>query len=157
MAVHPILALGVLAGLAAGAIVYARGRSLKGAAYAAVAGFLAVGTPLHFIIVPVLAGYHANTLLNRRLGRNWASFLVSLIGIPVVFGVLQASGRLYLALSVPGPLDLGGALAVGATLGVLYAVLIFVGTALYLFASLYASFKRRRQPSGDQVLNAPRR
>jgi hypothetical protein len=46
-------------------------------------------------------------------------------------------------------LDLGGVLAVGATLGVLYAVLIVAGTASYVLASLYASFKRRQRPSGD--------
>ena len=67
----------------------------------------------------------------------------------VIFGVLQASGRLYLALSVTEPLDLGGVLAVGATLGVLYAVLIVAGTASYGLASLYASFRRRQRPSGD--------
>lgn len=149
MAANQILALGVLAGLAAGAIVYAREKRTKGALFAAVAGFLAVGTPLHFIIVPVLAGYHANRLLYRRLDRNWAAFLASLMGLPVVFGVLQATGRLYLALSVTEPLDLGGALAVGATLGVLYAVLIVAGTASYVLASLYASFRRRQRPSGD--------
>ena len=149
MAANQILVLGVLAGLAAGATVYARGKRLKGAVFAAVTGFLAVGTPLHFIIVPVLAGYHANRLLHRRLDRNWAAFLASLIGLPVVFGVLQATGRLYLALSVTEPLDLGGVLAVGATLGVLYAVLIVAGTALYGLANLYASFRRRHRPSGD--------
>ncbi len=148
MAANQILALGVLAGLAAGATVYAREKRLKGAAFAAVTGFLAAGTPLHFIIVPVLAGYHANRLLHRRLDRNWGAFLVSLIGLPVVFGVLQATGRLYLALSVTEPLDLGGALAVGATLGVLYAVLIVAGTASYVLASLYASFRRRQRPPG---------
>lgn len=145
---NPILALGVLSGLAAGAIVYVREKSPRGASFTAVVGFLAFGTPLHFLIVPVFAGYHVNNLLNRRLDRNWASFLVSLIGLPVVFVVLQATGRLYLALSVPGPLDLGGVLAVGATLGVLYAVLIVAGTAFYPLASLYASFKRRQRPSG---------
>ncbi len=149
MAANQIMALGVLAGLAAGATVYAREKRLKAAIVAAVTGFLAVGTPLHFIIVPVLAGYHANKLLHRRLDRNWASFLASLIGLPIVFGVLQATGRLYLALSVPGPLDLGGVLAVGATLGVLYAVLIVAGTASYVLASLYTSFRRRQRPSGD--------
>jgi hypothetical protein len=148
MAVHPILALGVLAGLAAGAIVYFREKRLKGAAIAATIGFLAVGTPLHFIILPVLAGYHINNLLNRRLDRNWAAFLVSLIGLPVIFVFLQATGRLYLALSAPGPLDLGGALAVAATLGVLYAALVVAGTASYLLASLYASFRRRQRPPG---------
>lgn len=149
MAANQILALGVLAGLAVGAIVYAREKRLKAAAVAAVTGFLAVGTPLHFIIVPVLTGYHANRFLHRCLERNWAAFLASLIGLPIVFGVLQATGRLYLALSVTGPLDLGGALAVGATLGVLYAVLIVAGTASYVLASLYASFRRRQRPSGD--------
>jgi hypothetical protein len=144
MAASPVLALGVLSGLAAGSYVYARERRLKGASLTAVAGFLAFGTPLHFVIVPVFTGYHANNLLHRYLGRNWASFLVSLLGLPVIFVVLQAAGRLYLALSVPGPLDLGGALAVGATLGVLYAVLIVAGTAFYGLASLYASFRRRQ-------------
>jgi hypothetical protein len=149
MAANQILAMGVLTGLAAGAIVYAREKRTKGALFAAVAGLLAMGTPLHFIVVPVLAGYHANRLLHRRLDRNWAAFLVSLIGLPVVFGVLQATGRLYLALSVTEPLDLGGALVVGATLGVLYAVLIVAGTASYVLASLCASFRRRQRPSGD--------
>jgi hypothetical protein len=148
MAANPILALGVLVGLAAGAIVHVREKTRKGAAVAAAVGFLAVGTPLHFIIVPVIAGHHANNLLNRRLDRNWASFLASLIGLPVVFVGLQATGRLYLALSAPGPLDLGGALAVAATLGVLYAALIVAGTASYLLASLHASFSRRRRPPG---------
>lgn len=147
MAANPALALGILSGLAAGAFTYVRQRSAKRAAVAAVVAFLALGTPLHFIIVPVFAGYHANNLVHRYLGRNWASFLVSLLGLPVLFGVLQATGRLYVVLSAPGPLDLGGALAIGITLGLLYAALIVAGSVTYVLSSLYASL-RRRQPRG---------
>lgn len=45
MAANQILTLGVLAVLAAGAIVYVREKTLKGAAVAAAVGFLAVGIP----------------------------------------------------------------------------------------------------------------
>lgn len=122
-----------------------REKSPKKAALAAVTAFLALGTPLHFIVVPVFAGYHANNLLHSYIDRNWASFLVSLLGLPVLFAVLQATGRLYVTLSVPGPLDLGGALAVGIGMGLLFALLIVAGTVSYALSSLFASL-RRRQP-----------
>ena len=144
MAANPAVALGILSGLAAGTFIYHRGRSVKRAAVAAVIAFLALGTPLHFIIVPLFAGYPTNNLLHRYLDRNWSSFIVSLLGLPVLFGVLQATGRLYVTLSMPGPLDLGGALAVGITMGLLYAVLIVAGSVSYVLSSLYASYRRRR-------------
>jgi hypothetical protein len=144
MAANPAVALGILSGLAAGAFNYIRQKSVKRAALTAVIAFLALGTPLHFIIVLVFAGYHANKLLHRYLDRNWSSFIVSLLGLPVLFGVLQATGRLYVTLSVPGPLDLGGALAVGITMGLLYALLIVAGSVSYVLSSLYASYRRRR-------------
>ena len=145
MAANLAVALGIVSGFAAGAFIYVREKSPKKAALAAVTAFLALGTPLHFIVVPVFAGYHANNLLHRYIDRNWASFLVSLLGLPVLFGVLQATGRLYVTLSVPGPLDLGGALAVGIGMGLLFALLIIAGTVSYALSSLFASF-RRRQP-----------
>jgi hypothetical protein len=145
MAANPAVALGIVSGLAAGAFIYVREKSPKKAALAAVTAFLALGTPLHFIVVPVFAGYHVNNLLHRYIDRNWASFLVSLLGLPVLFGVLQATGRLYVTLSVPGPLDLGGALVVGIGMGLLFALLIIAGTVSYALSSLFASF-RRRQP-----------
>lgn len=145
MAANPAVALGIVSGLAAGAFIYVREKSPKRAALAAVTAFLALGTPLHFIIVPVFAGYHANNLVHRYIDRNWASFFVSLLGLPVLFGVLQATGRLYVTLSVPGPLDLGGALAVGVGMRLLFALLIITGTVSYALSSLFASF-RRRQP-----------
>jgi hypothetical protein len=145
MAAGPAVALGIVSGLIAGAYFYVREKSVKRAALAAVTAFLALGTPLHFIIVPVFAGYHANNLLHKRIDRNWSSFLVSLLGLPVLFGVLQFTGRLYVTLSLPEPLDLGGALAVGITMGLIYALLVVAGTVSYVLSSLYASF-RRRQP-----------
>lgn len=145
MAANPAVALGIVSGLAAGAFIYVREKSPKKAALAAVTAFLALGTPLHFIVVPVFAGYHVNNLLHRYIDRNWASFLVSLLGLPVLFGVLQATGGLYVTLSVPGPLDLGGALAVGVGMGLLFALFIVAGTVSYALSSLFASF-RRRQP-----------
>ncbi len=145
MAANPAVALGIVSGLAAGAFIYVREKSPKKAALAAVTAFLALGTPLHFIVVPVFAGYHVNNLLHRYIDRNWATFLVSLLGLPVLFGVLQATGRLYVTLSAPGPLDLGGALAVGVGMGLLFALFIVAGTVSYALSSLFASF-RRRQP-----------
>ncbi len=144
MAANPAVALGIVSGLAAGAFIYVRKKCVKKAALAAVTAFLALGTPLHFIIVPVFAGYHANNILHRYIDRNWASFLVSLLGLPVLFGVLQATGRLYVTLSVPGSLDLGGALAVGIGMGLLFALLIVAGTVSYALSSLFASFRRRQ-------------
>ena len=88
MAANPAVALGIVSGLATGAFIYVREKSPKRAALVAVTAFLALGTPLHFIIVPVFAGYHANNLLHRHVDRNWASFLVSLLGLPILFGVL---------------------------------------------------------------------
>ena len=144
MAANPAVALGVLSGLAAGAFIYRREKSVRRAAVAAVIAFLALGTPLHFIIVPAFAGYHANKLVYRYIDRNWSSFLVSLLGLPVLFAVLQATGRLYVTLSAPGPLDLGGVIAVGIGMGLLFALLIIAGTASYALSSLFASFRRRQ-------------
>ena len=144
MAANPAVALGIVSGLATGAFIYVREKSPKRAALVAVTAFLALGTPLHFIIVPVFAGDYANKLIYRYLDRNWASFLVSLLGLPLLFAALQATGRLYVTLSLPGPLDLGGALAVGIGMGLLFALLIVAGTVSYALSSLFASFRRRQ-------------
>ncbi|MBN2333937.1 hypothetical protein JXL21_00150 [Candidatus Bathyarchaeota archaeon] len=145
MAANPVVALGIVCGLAAGAFIYFRERNTKKAALWAVTAFLALGTPLHFIIVPILAGYRVNALIHRYLQRNWTAFLVSLLGAPVLLGVLQVTGRLYVVLSVPAPIDLGKALAVGITMGIFYAALIVIGVASYAISSLVASFRRRNQ------------
>lgn len=107
------------------------------------------------LALAVSAGLAVRTIVYAREKRfkgvafaTIAGFLGSLLGLPVIFCVLQATGQLHLDLSVTGPLDLGGALAVGAMLGVLYAALIVAGTASYLLASLYASFRRRQRPPG---------
>jgi hypothetical protein len=149
MAANPAVALGIVSGLAVGAFIYVREKSPKKAALAAVTAFLALGTPIHFIIVPVFAGYHANKLIHRYIDRNWASFLVSLLGLPILFAVLQATGRLYVTLSVPEPLDLGGALAVGIGMGLLFALLIVAGAVSYALSSLFASLRRRQTHDQD--------
>ena len=149
MAANPAVALGIVSGLAAGAFIYVREKSVKKSALAAVTAFIALGTPLHFIIVPVFAGYHANNLIHRYIDRNWASFLVSLLGLPVLFAVLQATGKLYVTLSVPEPLDLGGALAVGIGMGLLFALLIVAGTVSYALSSLFSSLNRRQTQGQD--------
>ena len=94
MAANPVLAFGAAAGLLWGAASYIRGRDVKRSLLSAAFVGLALGTPLHFLLLPGYAGWATNQQIHRRLNRNWASFLVSLVGVPVFFGLLQATGKL---------------------------------------------------------------
>jgi len=143
MEANPVLAVGVAAGLAWGAYTYFKSRKAGRSLLQAVIVALAVGTPLYFVLVPLALGAALNGLAYRYLKRNWVSFLVSLLGLPPLFGLLQATGGLFVSLTRAGPMNLGQALAVGIGIGIIYALLILAGTASYILSSLYASFRRR--------------
>lgn len=143
MAANPVLAVGVAAGLIFGAASYIRGRDVKRSLFSAVVVGLALGTPLHFLLVPGYAGWAANQQIHRRLNRNWTSFLLSLVGVPVFFGLLQATGKLMAESYSAGTVDGGETIVVALGWGLILAVLIVAGCALYTVTSFAASFRRR--------------
>jgi hypothetical protein len=143
MAANPILALGIAAGLLWGIASYIRGRDVKRSMLSAVLVGLALGTPLHFLLVPGYAGWAVNQQLHRRLNRNWASFLVSLGGVPVFFGLLQVTGKIMAESYIAGTMGFGETVVISLGWGLIIAVLILVGCALYAVASLAASIRRR--------------
>ena len=144
MAANPILALGIVAGLLWGVASYIRGRDVKRSILSAVLVRLALGTPLQFLLVPGYAGWAVNQQLHRLLNRNWASFLVSLVGVPVLFGLLQATGKIMAESYIAGTVGLGETIVISLGWGLIIAVLILAGCALYAVASFAASFRRRR-------------
>jgi hypothetical protein len=143
MAANPILALGIVAGLLWGVASYIRGRDVKRSILSAVLVRLALGTPLQFLLVPGYAGWAVNQQLHRLLNRNWASFLVSLVGVPVLFGLLQATGKIMAESYIAGTVGLGETVVISLGWGLIIAVLILAGCALYAVASFAASFRRR--------------
>jgi hypothetical protein len=143
MAANPILALGIAAGLLWGAAAYIRGRDIKRSMLSAVLVGLALDTPLHFLLVPGYAGWAANQQLHRLLNRNWSSFLVSLVGVPVFFGLLQVTGKIMAESYIAGTVGLGETIVISLGWGLIMAVLILAGCALYAVASFAASFRRR--------------
>ena len=143
MAANPVLAVGVAAGLIFGAASYIRGREVKRSLFSAVVVGLALGTPLHFLLVPGYAGWAANQQIHRCLNRNWTSFLLSLVGVPVFFGLLQATGKLMAESYSAGTVDGGETVVVALGWGLILAVLIVAGCALYAVTSFAASFRRR--------------
>jgi hypothetical protein len=144
MAANPILALGIAAGLLWGAASYIRGRDVKRSILSAALVGMALGTPLHFLLVPGYAGWAVNQQLHRRLNRNWASFLVSLAGVPVFFGLLQVTGKIMAESYTAGTVGLGETVVISLGWGLIIAVLILAGCALYAVSSFAASFRRRR-------------
>jgi hypothetical protein len=143
MEANPILAVGVAAGLIWGSYTYYKSRKARLSLLQAVIVALALGTPLYFVLVPVALGAALNGLAYRYLKRNWISFFASLLGLPPLFGLLQATGGLFVSLTRAGPMNLGQALAVGIGIGIMYALLILAGIGSYVLSSLYASFRRR--------------
>jgi hypothetical protein len=144
MAANPILALGIVAGLLWGVASYVRGRNVKRSTLSAALVGLALGTPLHFLMVPAYAGWAVNQQLHRLLNRNWASFLVSLVGVPVFFGLLQVTGKIMAESYIAGTVGLGETVVISLGWGLIIAVLILAGCALYVVASFAASLRRRR-------------
>jgi hypothetical protein len=143
MAANPILALGIAAGLLWGVASYVRGRDVKRSILSAALVGLALGTPLHFLLVPAYVGWAANQQLYRLLNRNWASFLVSLVGVPVFFGLLQVTGKIMAESYATGTVGLGETVVISLGWGLIIAVLILVGCALYAVSSFAVSFRRR--------------
>jgi len=143
MAANPILAIGIVAGLLWGVASYVRGRDVKRSVLSAVLVGLALGTPLHFLLVPGFAGWAVNQQLHRLLNRNWASFLASLVGVPVFFGLLQVTGKIMAESYTAGTVGLGETVVISLGWGLIIAVLILVGCALYAVASFLASYRRR--------------
>jgi TRAP-type C4-dicarboxylate transport system permease small subunit len=143
MEANPVLAMGVAAGLVWGAYSYYESRKVGRSLLQAIIVALALGTPLYFVLVPVALGAALNGLAYRYIKRNWTSFLASLLGLPPLFGILQATGGLFVSLTRAGPMNLGQALAVGIGIGIMYALLIVAGALSYVLSSLYVSFRRR--------------
>ncbi len=143
MEANPVLAIGVAAGLVWGAYSYYKSRKAWRSLLQAIIVALALGTPLYFVLVPIAAGAALNGLAYRYIRRNWVSFLASLLGLPPLFGLLQATGGLFVSLTRAGPMNLGQALAVGIGIGIMYAFLILTGVGSYVLSSLYTSLRRR--------------
>jgi len=143
MAANPVLAFGVAAGLLWGLVSYYRDRDLKRSVFSAVVIGLALGTPLHFLLLPGYAGWAANQQIHRRLNRNWTSFLLSLGGVPVFFGLLQATGKLMAESYSSGTVGGGETIVIALGWGLILALLILAGCAIYAVTSFAASFRRR--------------
>ena len=143
MAANPVLAFGAAAGLLWGAASYIRGRDVKRSLLSAVVVGLALGTPLHFLLLPGYAGWAANKQIHRRLNRNWTSFLVSLVGVPVFFGLLQATGKLMAESYSSGTVGGGETIVIALGWGLILALLILAGCTIYAVTSFAASFRRR--------------
>jgi len=139
---NPLFALGIVIGLVVGILIWRRKKKLLYGIIGFFVALLAVGTPLHCIIVPAVAGIWINKLLYKRIKRNWTSFLISLLGIFLIVLVLSGTGKLYIPIKAEGPMGLGEALAKGIGMALAYILFILSGIVSYLFASLGVSIYR---------------
>jgi hypothetical protein len=144
MALNPVILLGLVAGLLGSFRVYSKSKSLKDTIMAFILWFLAFGTPLHFILVGIYLGSKVNHRVYQSWKHNWGAFMVSLLGIPLLFGLWQGLLTLVIGVAASGMPDAGGAIVVGIGLATLFVVLMLIGLGLYLLSSLYALFKRRK-------------
>ncbi|MCW4049817.1 MAG: hypothetical protein NWE89_08785 [Candidatus Bathyarchaeota archaeon] len=147
MAANPFLALGLVAGVIAAIFVYWRGKNRRDTAIAFISGFLAFGTPLHFIVVSLYVGPWVNKQIYRRWNHNWGSWIISLIGLLPLYIVYQAPLRLVVAWAASQTGDLGGAVIVGVGFALILIVFMFIGLAVYVLASLYVTLRRRGEAS----------
>lgn len=143
MAPNPIIALGLVSGVIASVIVYFRGRNIMDSVKAFILWFLALGTPVHFVLVGIYSGSWVNNQIYRRWSHNWGTFLLSLAGVFPLFAVWQGVMRLLVALSVSGIDDAGGAIVLGIGVAYLLVLLMLLGMVVYILSSLYVSIRRR--------------
>lgn len=153
MALNPVIVLGVVAGLVASLTVYRRNKSIKDSIIAFILWFLTLGTPLHFILVGLYVGSWINRRIYKSWSHNWGAFIVSLLGIPILFAVWQVFLKLAVAVVATSVDDIGGAIVLGTGFAAISVVLMLIGFALYLLSSFYASFKRRR--NSPRVIYSP--
>lgn len=139
---NPLAALGIVAGLIAGFLIYRRKKKWLFAIMGALLTFLAVGTPFHCIIVSAAGGILINKLLYKWVKKNWLAFFISLLGIFLIALVLSETGKLYILIKAAGPMGLGEALAKGIGMGIMYALFVLSGIASYIIASLGTSIHR---------------
>jgi hypothetical protein len=150
MSLNPVILLGVVLGLLGAIVKYMRSKSIKDSAVAFVLLFLAFGTPLHFVIAGVYLGSKVNRRVYLSWSNNWGTFLVSLLGLPVLFGVWQAALRLLIVVVATGVDDPAGGVVLGVGMALVFVILILVGLACYALSSFYASFMRGRNfPNGE--------
>lgn len=147
MAVNPILIFGFVVGVLASLRVYSLSKNIKDSVIAFVLWFLAFRSPFHFILVGIYLGAWVNPRIYQSWSNNWGSFIVSLLGIPVLFWFWNASSQLIIVTGVAGGFDPGGAIVVGVGLAIILVSLKLVGLGLYLLSSFFTSFKRRGNPS----------
>lgn len=142
-----LIALGIIFGIIAAAFAYWKTRKIYLALLWLVLVFLAIGTFLHCIILPVIAGIYFNKWLYKHLKKNWLAFLVSLLGLVLIALLLAQTGKLYVPMKVEGSAGIGGALAKGIGLALLYLLFIIAGLASYavaiIFIFVYRVVKKR--------------
>ena len=92
-------------------------------------------------------GQKVNRCVYQSWNHNWSSFIVSLLGMPLLFGLWQGLLTLIIGVAASGMPDAGGAIVVGIGLATLFVVLMLVRLGLFLLSSFYASFKRRGESS----------
>lgn len=140
-----ILLLGIAVGLAAAFFAYRKKKKIWLALMWFVIGMLGIGTVAHCLIVPALLAVFANKLLFKWLRKNWAAFLVSLLGVFLVIFLLSKTGWLYLTLQVEGPVGLGEALGAGIAMGLGFIFFILAGILSYFAATSVTSILRWRK------------
>ncbi len=135
-----ISVLGIASAAIISAIYYARTRRIALAALWLAVLALGLGTPLLYFIMPVALGALANSLLYKKLGKNWLAFVLSLIGMPVTAALLAWARPYY----IPPEINVAGLGAVIAALGLIFIyVLIIAGsTALYFLSTAIYSIAR---------------
>ncbi len=152
MVQNPILIFAVVLGILAFFTVYRRKGDIKDSIIGFIWIFLVFGTPFHFILV----GFYCGGWVNRRVygvwSNNWGSFIISLLGVPILFEVWQIALRLVIGGFVYGGDDAVGALVIGVGFATVFVVLILLGLVVYTLSSLVTSFKRRNVSSEETLV-----
>lgn len=92
------------------------------------------------IIISVTMGIAANAVIFRLLNKNLLTFLLSLLGIPIVAGMLQGIGNSMISGNV-GMRGIG--LAIGVGIGMIIGVNCYVAATMGTSARRW--WKKRKQ------------
>lgn len=139
---NPLLAFSIIIGLIVGLLIYKRKKNYWYGLLGFVLTSAGIGTPLHCIIFPGIAGVFINKWLYKQNKKNWLSFLISLLGIILIVLMLLVTGRLYINIEQEGFFGLGEAIGTGIAIGIAYAFFIIGGVVSYVSAIIVMSIIR---------------
>lgn len=150
---HPLVTIGLAIGAVVAFLTYRSKGSVRDAAIAFIVATIAAVTPLHVIIIPVLAAAWTNRWLYERTDNNGAALVLSFpVGI-AVFAVLIRFMVIWGLIAMYQIPPASTATQTGALIGLLFVIAPFyivsavVGLACFVLMSTGISVRRWWYPA----------